>query len=116
MTAYSESVSMTPGQILGRYRLVERIGQRGMGEVWKAHDARLDGDVAIRMRLSGTRTDNNSLERFRRHALGRSRLSHPRVATIFDVDSHDGCDLLVMEYVSGGTVESRVASGPLAIA
>src|SRR5688500_16325795 len=115
MTTYSESVSMTPGQMLGRYRLVERIGQGGMGEVWKAHDARLDRDVAIKMLLSGTLVDKNSLERFRREALVLSRLSHPGVATIFDFDSHDGCDFLVMEYVAGGTLESRLESGPLPI-
>ena len=116
MTTYSESVSMTPGQMLGRYRLVERIGQGGMGEVWKAHDGKLDRDVAIKMLLSGTLVDKNSLERFRREALVLSRLSHPGVATIFDFDSHDGCDFLVMEYVAGGTLESRLESGPLPIA
>jgi serine/threonine protein kinase/tetratricopeptide (TPR) repeat protein len=116
MTTYSESVSMTPGLTLGRYRLVERIGQGGMGDVWKARDTRLDRDVAIKMLLSGTLVDKNSRERFRREALVLSRLSHPGVATIFDFDSHEGCDFLVMEYVAGGTLEQRVASGPLPIA
>src|SRR5688572_16000301 len=115
MTTYSESVSMTPGQMLGRYRLVERIGQGGMGEVWKAHDGKLDRDVAIKMLLSSAVVDRNSLERFRREALVLSRLSHPGVATIFDFDSHEGCDFLVMEYVAGGTLESRLESGPLPI-
>ncbi|MEX2110137.1 MAG: protein kinase [Gemmatimonadaceae bacterium] len=104
---------MTPGQSLGRYRLVERIGQGGMGEVWKAHDDKLDRDVAIKMLLSGTLVDTISRQRFQREALVLSRLSHPGVATIFDFDTKDGCDFLVMEYVAGGTLESRLATGPL---
>jgi serine/threonine-protein kinase len=103
------------GTQLGRYRLVERIGQGGMGEVWKAHDVNLDRDVAIKMLLSGAVGDMKSRERFKREALVLSRLSHPGVATIFDFDVQDGCEFLVMEYVAGGTLESRLATGPLPI-
>lgn len=87
-----------------------------MGEVWKAHDAHLDRDVAIKMLLRGALGDGGSRERFRREALVLSRLSHPGVATIFDFDQQDGFDFLVMEYVPGGTLESRLAKGPLALA
>ena len=103
------------GSQLGRYRLVERIGQGGMGEVWKAHDDNLDRDVAIKMLLSGAIGGTRSRDRFRREALVLSRLSHPGVATIFDFDVQDGCEFLVMEYVPGGTLESRLATGPLPI-
>ncbi len=99
---------------LGRYRLLERIGEGGMGEVWKAHDDNLDRDVAIKM-LRGNVGDPTSSERFRREALVLSRLSHPGVATIFDFDNIAGCQFLVMEYVRGGTLQSRVESGPLPI-
>jgi serine/threonine protein kinase len=101
------------GTVLGRYRLLERIGKGGMGEVWKAHDDNLDRDVAIKMLLHGTLGTPASRERFRREALVLSRLSHPGVATIFDFDVRNGCEFLVMEYVAGGTLESRVATGPL---
>jgi serine/threonine protein kinase/tetratricopeptide (TPR) repeat protein len=84
-----------------------------MGEVWKAHDDNLDRDVAIKMLLHGTLGNTTSRERFRREALVLSRLSHPGVATIFDFDTSKGCEFLVMEYVAGGTLESRVAAGPL---
>jgi serine/threonine-protein kinase len=99
--------------VLGRYRLVERIGEGGMGEVWKAHDANLDRIVAIKMLLRGALGDAMARERFRREALALSRLSHPGVATVFDFDTQDGYDFLVMEYVPGGTLESRLATGPL---
>lgn len=105
-----------PGIVLGRYRLVERIGEGGMGEVWKAHDANLDRIVAIKMLLRGSLSDATSKERFRHEARVLSRLSHPGVATVFDFDSADGHDFLVMEYVSGGTLESRLATGLLPLA
>ena len=106
------SLSIQPGTVLGRYRLLERIGEGGMGEVWKAHDDNLDRDVAIKM-LHGTVGNTTSRERFRREALVLSRLSHPGVATIFDFDTRNGLEFLVMEYVGGGTLESRLGSGPL---
>ncbi len=85
--------SIGVGTQLGRYRLMERIGQGGMGEVWRAHDVNLDRDVAIKMLLQGALGDTKSRERFRREALVLSRLSHPGVATIFDFDVQDGCEL-----------------------
>jgi eukaryotic-like serine/threonine-protein kinase len=91
------------------------IGEGGMGEVWKAHDDNLDRDVAIKMLLRGTLGHATRRERFRREALVLSRLSHPGVATIFDFDVQNGFDFLVMEYVAGGTLESRLERGPLSI-
>ena len=84
------SSSLTPGQQLGRYRIIEQIGAGGMGIVYRAHDDKLDRNVAL-----GTRN------RFRDEALTLSKLSHPNIATIHDFDSHEGIDFLVMEYVTG---------------
>jgi len=105
---------MTPsvGATFGRYRLLDRLGMGGMGEVWRAHDAKLDREVAIKLLNQGT-VDSDSHERFRREALVLSRLSHPGVATIFDFDAHEGTAFLVMELVRGGTLESRIESGAL---
>jgi eukaryotic-like serine/threonine-protein kinase len=114
--AFGGRSPIAPGNFLGRYRLVEPLGEGGMGEVWKAHDDKLDREVAIKTLLRGTLVDTTSQERFRREALVLSRLSHPGVATIFDFGTQDGCEFLVMEYVSGGTLESRIANGPLPIA
>jgi serine/threonine protein kinase/tetratricopeptide (TPR) repeat protein len=111
----AENASYKAGTVLGRYRLLERIGEGGMGEVWKAHDDNLDRDVAIKMLLHGTLRDATSRERFRREALVLSRLSHPGVATIFDFDVRNGCEFLVMEYVGGGTLQSRLEAGPMAV-
>ena len=84
-----------------------------MGEVWKAHDENLERDVAIKLLLRGTVGPGMGSERFRREALVLSRLSHPGVATVFDFDSQSGHEFLVMEYVAGGTLETRLVDGPL---
>ena len=84
-----------------------------MGEVWLARDSNLDRDVAVKTLHRAT--DEKSRERFRREALVLSRLSHPGVATIFDFDSFEGGDYLVMEYVPGGTLAARLARGPLPV-
>jgi serine/threonine-protein kinase len=113
MGTTSAASQLRPGSSLGRYRLIELIGEGGMGEVWKAHDDNLDRDVAIKMLLRGTLGHTTRRERFRREALVLSRLSHPGVATIFDFDVQAGFDFLVMEYVAGGTLESKLTEGPL---
>src|SRR3954469_2163529 len=92
--------AIAAGTVLGRYRLLERIGEGGMGEVWKARDDNLDRDVAIKMLHQGTLGNTTTRGRFRREALVLSRLSHPGVATIFDFDTWNGCEFLVMEYVA----------------
>jgi len=106
-------VSHSPGSTLAHYTLVEKIGEGGMGVVWKAHDQHLDRDVAVKVLARGALDDAATRERFRREAHVLSRLSHPGVATIFDFDAKDGVDFLVMEYVPGGTLHDRVLGGPL---
>jgi serine/threonine protein kinase/tetratricopeptide (TPR) repeat protein len=101
------------GTTLSHYRILEPLGAGGMGEVYLAHDLHLDRDVAVKVILRGSFADPTTRERFRREAHVLSRLSHPGVATIFDFDSQDGVDFLVMEYVPGGTLESRLQKGPL---
>src|SRR5690349_11533514 len=111
----SHIAPITPGTVIGRYRLVQRIGAGGMGEVWKAHDDNLDRDVAVKFLLRDVSDYDGRNERFRREALALSRLSHPGVATVFDFNVHNDHEYLVMEYVSGGTLESRLVDGPLPI-
>ena len=101
------------GTTLSHYRILEPLGAGGMGEVYRAHDLHLDRDVAVKVILRGSPSDSTARERFRREAHVLSRLSHPGVATIFDFDTQDGVDFLVMEYVPGGTLQSRLLKGPL---
>ena len=89
------------GRTLGHYRLLERIGAGGMGEVWRARDERLERNVALKVLLPGTLADEATRKRFRREALSLSKLNHPNIATVFDFDSDGGHDFIVMEHVSG---------------
>src|SRR5262249_5207355 len=72
-------------------------------------------DVAIKVLLRGALADATARDRFRREAHVLSRLSHPGVATIFDFDTQDRVDFLVMEYVPGGTLQSKLEAGQLGL-
>jgi eukaryotic-like serine/threonine-protein kinase len=101
------------GTTLSHYRIIQRIGAGGMGEVYLAHDEHLQRDVAVKVLPSGTLTDDAVRSRFRKEALTLSKLNHPNIATVFDFDTQDRIDFLVMEYVSGQTLDRKLAEGPL---
>ena len=101
------------GRTLGHYRIVEKIGAGGMGEVYRARDERLERDVALKVLPAGTLTDEHARKRFRKEALALSKLNHPNIATVFDFDTQDGTDFLVMELVEGVTLSDKLAGGPL---
>ena len=102
------------GRRLSQYRIHERLGAGGMGEVYRARDERLGRDVAIKVLPPGTLDDSEARRRFRNEAAILSRLSHPHVATLLDFDKVDGVDYLAMELVVGPTLEQEVRKGPLA--
>ena len=101
------------GQTLGHYRLIEVIGAGGMGVVYRAHDERLERDVALKLLSAGMLADEEARKRFRNEALALSRLNHPNIATVHDFNTQDGLDFLVLEYIPGETLHHRLASGPL---
>jgi len=101
------------GQLLGHYRVAEKIGAGGMGEVYRGHDEHLDREVAIKVLPSGTLADERSRKRFRKEALALSKLNHPNIATIYDFDTQLGIDFLVMEYIQGITLNEKLAVRPL---
>lgn len=103
------------GNTLSHYRIKEMLGSGGMGEVYLAHDLHLDRDVAVKVLSRGSLADPVTRERFRREAHVLARLSHPGVATIFDFDTQGEIDFLVMEFVPGGTLGSRVGQGPIPV-
>jgi eukaryotic-like serine/threonine-protein kinase len=101
------------GLELGHYRIVEKIGAGGMGEVYRASDEHLARDVAIKVLPPGTLTDESARKHFHKEALILSQLNHPNVATIHDFDTQQGVDFLVMEYIPGITLSEKVAGRPL---
>lgn len=102
-----------PGQTLTHFRILSKIGQGGMGEVYRAHDERLNRDVAVKVLSTGTLADENARKRFRREALALSRLNHPNIETVHDFDTQEGVDFLVMEYIPGVTLNETIAAGAL---
>jgi serine/threonine-protein kinase len=101
------------GSELGHYRIVEKIGAGGMGEIYLARDQHLARDVAIKVLPPRTLIDESARKHFRKEALILSQLNHPNVATIHDFDTQQGVDFLVMEYIPGITLSEKVAAGPL---
>jgi serine/threonine protein kinase len=84
-----------------------------MGEVYRAHDEKLDREVAIKVLPAGLLGDETARSRFRREAKALSRLTHPHVSTLLDFGSVDGVDYLVMELVPGPTLAEALRKGPL---
>lgn len=98
---------------LSHYRLLEQIGAGGMGVVYRAHDERLDRDVALKVLSPGTLVELSARKRFQKEALTLSKLNHPNVATVHDFDTQDGVDFLVEEFIEGLPLDAMLVSGPL---
>ena len=109
-------MSLLPGASLGPYRIVAPLGAGGMGEVYRAHDARLGRDVAIKILPAHLSADPELRARFEREARAISHLSHPHICTLYDIGRQEGIDYLVMELLEGETLARRIEKGPLPIA
>jgi serine/threonine protein kinase/tetratricopeptide (TPR) repeat protein/TolB-like protein len=101
------------GRVLGHYRVLEQIGAGGMGLVFRASDQQLERDVAIKVLSRGMLADEEARKRFRHEALALAKLNHPNIGTVYEFGSHEGQDFLVMEYVDGGAIDAKLATGPL---
>ena len=106
-------MSLTPGTRLGPYEILSPIGAGGMGEVYKAHDTRLGRVVAVKVLPAHLSSSEEMRQRFEREAKAISQLSHPHICALYDVGSHDGTEYLVMEYLEGETLATRLAKGSL---
>ena len=101
------------GQTLGRYRVLKKIGEGGMGVVYLAHDERLDREVALKVLPPGMLSDESVRNRFRKEALALAKLNHPNIATIHDFDTQSQVDFLVTEYIPGKTLSDMLLEQPL---
>ena len=106
-------MELTPGARLGPYEIVAPIGAGGMGVVWKARDTRLDRIVAIKVMPTYIASREDLRTRFEREARTVSNLNHPNICVLHDIGRQDGTDFMVLEYVEGETVATRVAKGPM---
>ena len=103
------------GTRIGPYEIVEFLRAGGMGEVYKALDARLDRSVAIKFLPRSFGEDHQTLERFHGEARAASALNHPHICTIHDVGDYEGRPFLVMEFLEGESLKDRIAGNPLAL-
>ena len=102
---------LAAGTTLGPYRIVAALGAGGMGEVYRAHDARLGRDVAIKVLPPRSALSSDARARFEREARTISQLSHPHICALYDVGRQGDTDYLVMELLEGETLAHRVARG-----
>ena len=103
------------GQQLGRYQVLDLLGAGGMGRVYRAIDATLDREVAIKGLADAFRGDSRSLRRFEREARVLATLSHPNIAAIYGLERLNGSPFLVLERVEGETLAQRLVRGPVPI-
>ena len=101
------------GENVGPYRLIEQLGQGGMATVYKAYHPSLDRYVAIKALHMAFLDDDNFIGRFQREAQVVARLDHPNIVPVYDFSEHEGRPYLVMKFVEGETLKSRLDDGPL---
>jgi serine/threonine protein kinase len=104
---------LSPGTRLGPYEVFSLLGAGGMGEVYRARDAKLEREVALKVLGPDLLADENARKRFRKEALALAKLSHPNIAQVYDFASESGVDFLVMELISGEALSDRLEREPL---
>jgi formylglycine-generating enzyme required for sulfatase activity/serine/threonine protein kinase len=107
----------TRGLVVGNYVVLDKLGQGGMGQVYKARHKRMDRVVAIKMLPSTATRSPEAVERFHREVKAAAKLSHPNIVTAYDADEANGVNFLVMEHVDGQDLAALVkGQGPLSVA
>ncbi len=102
------NVALQPGSTLGPYEVLALIGAGGMGEVYRARDPRLNREVAIKVLPADRVGDESRRRRFVQEAHAASALNHPHIITIHEIESANGIDFIVMEYVRGKSLDALI--------
>lgn len=108
-------MALTSGTKLGPYEIQSSLGAGGMGEVYRAHDARLDRAVAIKVLPASFSADRDRLQRFAQEARAAAALNHPNILSIFDIGEEQGAPYVVSELLEGETLRDRLRTGALSI-
>src|SRR5215207_1541442 len=104
---------LAPDTRLGRYEIRSKLGEGGMGEVYRAHDPKLGRDVAVKVLPAAFSADAERLRRFEQEARAAGALNHPNVLAIYDVETHDGAPFVVTELLEGATLREQLRGAPL---
>ena len=103
------------GRTISHYRIAEKIGEGGMGVVYKAEDTKLERTVALKFLAAHLLADEESRKRFEREAKAAAALSHPNICTIHEIDEAEGKTFLALEFVEGESLEKKIDRGPVAL-
>ena len=106
---------LEPGSTLGPYAVAAKIGEGGMGEVYRARDTKLDRDVALKVLPQAFTDDPDRLARFEREAKVLASLNHPNIGHIYGLEEAEGQKALVLELVEGPTLAERIKQGPIPV-
>jgi serine/threonine protein kinase/Tol biopolymer transport system component len=104
---------LTPGTILGQYEIRSPLGTGGMGEVYRAHDTRLDREVAIKVLPESLTSDPDRSRRFEQEARAAAALNHPNILAVYQMATHEGVSYMVSELLDGETLRERLRRGPI---
>ena len=106
---------LTPGTKLGPYEIIGPIGAGGMGEVYRARDARLSREVAVKVLPASFVADPERLRRFEQEARATGQLNHPNILAVYDTGTHEGTPYVVEELLEGATLREKIAGAPLPV-
>src|SRR5271166_2594602 len=106
---------LTSGTKLDPYEILSPLGAGGMGEVYRARDARLNRDVAIKILPASFATDHDRLQRFAQEARAAAALNHPNILSIFDIGDDQAAPYVVSELLEGETLRERLNRGALSL-
>ena len=101
-------IAISPGTLLGHYRILSQLGVGGMGEVYLADDTVLDRKVAVKLLPSDVASRSDRMRRFVQEAKVAAALNHPNIAHVYEIGEHDGRNFIAMEFIDGETLFEKV--------
>src|SRR5262252_1523887 len=100
--------SLTINATISHYRIVTKLGEGGMGEVYLAHDTKLDRKVALKILPAEVALHRDRMDRFVREAKAAAALNHPNIAHIYEIGEADGTHFIAMEFIDGATLREKI--------